>query len=147
MDTGSWSNLSFSPKGCRCPPTSCHDRCVFQSLSDYPGHHGDNSCDRHVDLYPLPTPNMAPQIQVQSSLHSLHIPVQQPLLRPIKDEVSYRSYAYVSDWKSDRPWETVLSSELFVGFLCCELGLHEIVCERDPHPAASEFDRAPQGQN
>ena len=79
------SDLSLSPKGCRCLPPTCHDRCMFQSLFDYLGYHGDDNCNRHVDLYPLPTPNLAPQIQVQSSLHALHIPVQQPLLRPVKN--------------------------------------------------------------
>ena len=34
-----------------------------------------------------------------------------------------------------------------MGLLCCELGLHEIVCEWDPSPASSQFDRAPQGQD
>ena len=34
-----------------------------------------------------------------------------------------------------------------MGLLCCELGLHEIVCEWDPCPATSQFDRAPQTQD
>ena len=77
--------LSFSPKGCRCPSTTGHDRCMFQSLSDYLGYNGDNNCNRYVDLYPLPIPNLALWIQVQSSLYAVHIPVQQPLLCPVKD--------------------------------------------------------------
>ena len=34
-----------------------------------------------------------------------------------------------------------------MGLLCCELGLHEIVCERDPSPTTSQLDRAPQRQD
>ena len=57
----------------------------FKSLPDYLGHHSDNSRDVHVDLYPLPTLDLAPWIQVQSSMHTLYIPVQQPLLCPTKN--------------------------------------------------------------
>ena len=85
MNAGHRSSPHFNSEGCRCPSTTGHDRCMFQSLSDYLGYNGDNNCNRHVDLYPLPTPNLALRIQVQSSLHAVHIPVQQPLLRPVKD--------------------------------------------------------------
>ena len=147
MDTDCRSNPCFGPQGCRCPPTTrmtvvcCNPYLTIlatmvtiiatgmwicthcRHLTWLCGYKYSRACTLYIFLY---NSHFYVPLKIKHLTGHMHMyRIENPIA---PEKLSFHRHCL---------WDS----------LCCKLGFHEIVCERDPSPTASEFDRAPQGQD